>query len=276
MDYLLSHDGFTEGPRVTLLEIGARRNFRWMQRSIKSFHWKYYWNPNGRGAVRVGEQRFSLRQDKALLISPGTQFEPDSPEPMDHFFLHFSYSGPSTRIFRMGVYEVDADSEKAAKVYDTVMLGEAIAFEAQLTCLSILFGALAELPRGAVEREVSDNRIAEWIQRIDLEPENAPSNEVYAASVGLHSQSAIRLFRQQTGMTPRQYVLQRRLEKACLLLAQRSLSQDQVANQSGFGERRYLWRMFMKHLGVSPVEYRKNLRNLEMLNLQTLLRTETE
>ncbi|MEM9160573.1 MAG: hypothetical protein AAGB46_16115, partial [Verrucomicrobiota bacterium] len=67
-----SHINESDDPRVNLLEIGGCRQYRWTFQSIRSFHWKYYCNPNGKGSFTLGEQSYNLTRDQAVMISPRT------------------------------------------------------------------------------------------------------------------------------------------------------------------------------------------------------------
>ena len=67
------------------------------------------------------------------------------------------------------------------------------------------------------------------------------------------------LFRQSTGMPVHQYVLRRRVERAKLLLQDRSLSIAQVAFAAGFAHQSHLARHMRKILGMTPAVVRQEL-----------------
>ncbi|MGI2904210.1 AraC family transcriptional regulator [Tolypothrix sp. VBCCA 56010] len=67
-----------------------------------------------------------------------------------------------------------------------------------------------------------------------------------------------RLFKQSMGVTPHQYVIQQRVERAKQLLKkQNKLSISEVAFQVGFAHQSHLSRHFKRILGVTPKEIRK-------------------
>ncbi len=67
-----------------------------------------------------------------------------------------------------------------------------------------------------------------------------------------------RLFKKEIGMTPRQYLMDRRLENAAnsLALMDGSLSISQIARQCGFSDALYFSKVFKQRYGVSPKFYR--------------------
>ncbi len=70
----------------------------------------------------------------------------------------------------------------------------------------------------------------------------------------------VRVFTQQTGEPPAQYVQRVRVERARHLLEREGLSVEEVAATCGFGSGETMRRRFQHSLGVSPAEYRHRFR----------------
>ena len=68
-----------------------------------------------------------------------------------------------------------------------------------------------------------------------------------------------RTFKQKFGMSPIEYITKERTTRAAKLLADPSLSMEDIAEQCGFGDKSSLYRAFEKFFGCSPSEYRKTL-----------------
>lgn len=62
----------------------------------------------------------------------------------------------------------------------------------------------------------------------------------------------LRLFKQSMGLTPHQYILQRRIEKAKCLLQHSNLSIAEVAANVGFCDQSHFTRYFKRIIGVTP------------------------
>jgi AraC-like DNA-binding protein len=67
-------------------------------------------------------------------------------------------------------------------------------------------------------------------------------------------------FKAYTGIAPQQYLIQLRIEKAKIYLADFSLSIKEIAIRLNFESISYFSRLFKEKAGVSPGVYRKNLR----------------
>lgn len=66
-----------------------------------------------------------------------------------------------------------------------------------------------------------------------------------------------KLFKAYTGIAPQQYLLQLKIEKAKMLLANRSRSIKEIAFSLNFESAFYFSKLFKEKVGVSPKEYRK-------------------
>jgi AraC-like DNA-binding protein len=75
-----------------------------------------------------------------------------------------------------------------------------------------------------------------------------------AAGCGFSIYYFARRFKQVTGLSPKQYVLTKRLEWAYTLLAQGNVTVSDVAHQTGFTDQSHLVRYFKKQWGITPKE----------------------
>lgn len=83
------------------------------------------------------------------------------------------------------------------------------------------------------------------------------SLEVLAQQVFLAPLYLGQLFKRETGVNLSDYLLQVRLEKAKELLGDLHYNVSQVAALVGYRDDKYFSRLFRRHVGVSPMEYRK-------------------
>ncbi len=81
--------------------------------------------------------------------------------------------------------------------------------------------------------------------------------ETMAQEVGMSRYHFARLFKLSTGLSPYQYVIQCRIERAKMLLLQSKLKISEVASQVGFADQSQFTRHFKRLLGVTPKEIRK-------------------
>jgi transcriptional regulator GlxA family with amidase domain len=81
-----------------------------------------------------------------------------------------------------------------------------------------------------------------------------------AQAAAMSERNFLRRFKQEIGVTPTEFVLRVRLEKACCMLVESDLPADKVARRTGFGSGDRLAKLFRQHLAMSPTEYRAAVR----------------
>lgn len=79
-----------------------------------------------------------------------------------------------------------------------------------------------------------------------------------AASLNLCHEYFSRLFRQMTGIAPKAYIINYRIDRAAHLLVSGDLDVTQIAGKCGFEDVNYFSRCFKRIRGVSPTQYRKS------------------
>ncbi|MDD0809591.1 AraC family transcriptional regulator [Curvibacter sp. RS43] len=119
--------------------------------------------------------------------------------------------------------------------------------------------------RGQNSRPTSPERlhrpqIARVLEAIEDQLHEALSITDLARLAGVTSFHFIRLFRQALGRTPYQYIQQRRLDKARLMLATSTLPVADIGAAVGFADAAQFSRAFAKHIGMSPTQYRQQER----------------
>ena len=69
----------------------------------------------------------------------------------------------------------------------------------------------------------------------------------------------LRLFKQHTGKTPFEFLLDVKVEKAKMLLRKTDYTITEICNLTGFSSNSYFSQVFKKKMGVSPSQYKSNL-----------------
>ncbi|MEX1029193.1 MAG: AraC family transcriptional regulator [Paenibacillaceae bacterium] len=105
-----------------------------------------------------------------------------------------------------------------------------------------------------------DHIIKQAVQYLTLQFTQPISIEYMSNKLGYHRAHLCKLFKQATGVSPMQYLLRIRMQRAELLLAT-SMTIDQVASSVGYSDALYFSRKFHKWRGQSPSAYRNTLQS---------------
>ncbi|MGI5426606.1 GlxA family transcriptional regulator [Streptomyces sp. CA-179760] len=133
-----------------------------------------------------------------------------------------------------------------------------------------------EVARRTVVPPHRDGGQAQYIERPVPDPQQASTTTARAWALGrLHQpiqlrdmaaqesmsvRTFTRRFREETGVSPGQWLTQQRVERARHLLESTDLSVDQVAHDAGFGTAQSMRQHLQTALGVTPTAYRRTFR----------------
>lgn len=67
-------------------------------------------------------------------------------------------------------------------------------------------------------------------------------------------------FKRQTGHSPIDYLIQTRIAKARNLLLRSDATLSEIAAEVGYSDVYYFSRIFKKHVGISPIQYQRKMR----------------
>lgn len=103
---------------------------------------------------------------------------------------------------------------------------------------------------------IDRSRLNKVQQHILSHPDADLSVDTLAKLAAMSPRNFTRVFTQEVGISPAEYVDLTRIDVARFLLEGSRLSIDSIAAKSGFGSARAMRRAFLAHLGATPSEYR--------------------
>ena len=125
----------------------------------------------------------------------------------------------------------------------------------RLLACSVILGAAREL--SAPHPPVSNDLVVaaeDYLRRHLAEPVRIPE---LIKHIGLGHTQLFHLFKSATGVTPNEYLLRLRVEKAKELLARPAPSVTDIALATGFSSSQYFSDVFRKYAGQTPRAYRR-------------------
>lgn len=250
-------------PKIHLLLCRSRKVTDWgKEQSFQEPFWRFYWHRSKVVQISYKGKSFELGPGNFALIAPETDFKGYGNTEFDEFYIHFQAGYPYDNC-KPGIYifPVDKGILTKIKVIHERLKSEESKPSRSLSLLihSICDEILALLPDNALPENPQDIRISKTINYIHEHYSEKISNDLLAGIAAMNKNAFIRLFAQQSGITPQKMLELRRVNQACVLLRFSDFSIDEIAQRCGFPDRFYFSRVFKKLRSRGPAQFRKRL-----------------
>lgn len=251
-----------------LLHVGGYlpQNEKWSSGGPISSPFWCLWHVMGEGHwVESQGNRYELGPGSIMLAPSQAVYSTHNSRPAPHLYLHFSlvpqYGFEATEPISVEVNDVlrhqiaamvatfQCDSEEKLRILcyqGTALLN---------TCFSLNPLPLRVLP----------DELRAILAHIENSPADDLSNIALAREVCVSANTFIAWFEKHMNRSPAAYVRQVRHSKASKLLAFSNLSIEEIATQTGYGNRHYFSRAFARETGVGPATFRKRHRDYHAL-----------
>ncbi len=214
-------------------------------------HWLIHFVVSGFGIFKIGDRRYTVRPGEMFIIPPfqETYYQADSENPWSYIWVGFT-----------------ADQPLPMVLPDVVRCPEAVAvFDAMKDCASFtggrsafVSGKLWELFALLLGKEQQqDDYIKIAMDFIHTEYMIGITVEEIATRLNLDRTYFSALFKKKTGVSPKQYLTNYRMNVAASLLAEQGVSVSVVALSVGYSDIFTFSKMFKRHFGSSPKQYSK-------------------
>jgi AraC-like DNA-binding protein len=261
----------------------------WEHRQLASPFWRIYSNNQDGGIIEFNRQKYEMKSGKIYLISPDTGFSSqiinnniplkgfnlkggrisDLTEEerqdkinngvIEHLFIHFTLGYPYDNV-QPGIYEFDKNNflEEKTSLLSYYLTIKRIYFNltSSLTLQSLICELLFNLGEDKWTFPIRDNRVAKTIRYIENNINDELSNKDLAGKINMATNAFARLFKEDTGFTLHDYIRQKRIEKASIMLSHTNYSIDEIADRTGFTNRYHFSRIFKSVTGNTPAKFR--------------------
>jgi len=254
----------------------------WTHKAVEDNDLWYVWTGRARMSTRAGP--VTLESGACLWLRPGWVYdarqEPENPIGLDyvHFDLldsngkcrpfdepmppelltPFSPSMVSAGISRIG------ELTHGLNVIDTTKYPEAgHTANLLLKALLIDLDAACDHQGGANAvglRSVQHQLVQKIAAQIAVAPGETPPVSELAASAGYSTDHFIRVFRRFYGKTPKEFIVEARLNRARELLKNTNLTATHISRLLGYKEFKFFSRQFTEKVSMTPTQYRQMRR----------------
>jgi AraC family transcriptional regulator of arabinose operon len=234
--------------------------------------WLLVFTTSGRGQLKAGLRDYELTPDKIMLVAPGTltDFSGSKNSSWNFYWVVFQCADSWRSYLQWpllgpGVYQLDTASESLAELelnlsqlYDNYVESGPLKMELDHNLLEqLLLRCATYLPRESNQK--MDPRVSVARAYIDEHYTADIALADVAAASNISSSRLSGLFKKETGSSVMAYRNELRLVKAAQLLLHSNLRIADIGDRVGYSEQAFFSRIFRKHLGMSPRQYRTHM-----------------
>ena len=225
---------------------------------------------SGKGTLMIRDKKYSLCAGDFFYIPPNepTVYYADDNDPWSYYWISFSTSSgfkvaDSLKLSAESPKLTAKNPEKVTELFDALFSLES--FPTQFCYLTIstimqLLAAEASHPSSSRPKKVPPKKIVSTVKQI-IEINHAnPSFNIKEIAPGLYlsTRQIDRIFKEETGITPRAYLIDVRLQHAAKLLEESDYRIRDLCNLVGFYDEFQFMKIFKAKFGMTVKEYYHN------------------
>jgi len=225
------------------------------------------WTVSGMGIVRQYGRDFALKKDMVCVYLPGMEQDTRTHR-QDWEYRWFTMDGPYAASladgfgFSVPPFHVGPCPEKLFRDLERrVMVIDKTAGKLAMEKIFHLLVHIS-LKRNSAKNPTNDEgkQITSRVKKTIAEHYSDPRIGVkqVADLLGMHRSAMCRLLKQQTGLSPKEYINSLRLQKIMTLLKESRLSLGEIASLAGFSDAHYMSKFFQGKTHMSPSNFRQD------------------
>lgn len=256
----------------------------WEFNNLSFPFWRMYYNTIEGARITFNEEEVNLDESVVVLIPPYTPFSTSlkhsSNESLsgslieseiefmqlrrsgmvDHLFIHFNLGFQYDRV-APGIYQFHTHHQLKVLLDEirisTLVNSTNFGFRQTMQLYQLIIQLVNQIPKDKRESLKIDNRVLKVIDYIDQHYADDISNDTLGKLASMAPNSLLRLFKTSTNFTLQQFLQNKRIEKAIILMHNQGASIDQIADACGFSDRQHFSKVFKRIVSIAPAQYRK-------------------
>ena len=222
--------------------------------------------------LSIGQTETTIFANTLVIIPPNTSYgySQQGSEQLFYYWIHFTGSYAQACLEKFDLFPLPFIQElpealnpieyQMQKMFDIFIKNEPYRNAELSHCMDAILIELAKHSHTQSDEAKKLSRSIKYIHSHYTSDLNIPD---LAAMEFLSSSRYSVLFNRIMHTSPYQYIINLRLKIACEMLRDSNLSVTQIAELSGFQSCFFFSKIFKKHIGSSPLQYRKNILRLQ-------------
>lgn len=225
---------------------------------------------DGEGWVEIKGKRIILKKNQLFVIEPKTvcSYGSSNHKPWTNYWIH--YTGSNAAIYSPQINQViEIPPSDNSRIDERLLLFEEMLQNLENyyipekvvyanICLKQFLSSIKYL---GVYRSVKKENERDTLKQVIAFMKNNLSSSIpvseLAKNCNCSTSNLYKLFKQNTGSSPQDFFIHLKMERARKYLLQTNLKVKEIAVKLGYDDQYYFSRIFRKHVGLSPANYRK-------------------
>ena len=225
---------------------------------------------SGKGILDYAGKRWEIRGGQMFVLFPGVEatYYADKNDPWYYCWLGFDGRSAGKIVESIGFSEQTpvlalSDVSRIESEIRKMLDARELTLDGQLRRNAGLLKILSTMIRDSVERETADGspNIYSYSEYAVRYINNHFSEKVriqdLADHIGISRSYLVKLVKQETGMSPQEYLIETRMRRASDLLSRTNDSIRVVAAECGYDDALAFSKVFKSRFGLNPTEYRE-------------------
>lgn len=234
-------------------------------------HFLLHFITGGKGVFSRSGAAYRLEVGDGFLIFPDeiTFYEADSKDPWEYSWIGFSGENAMQLLGELGLSPSKplfhfSDVGEINWLFAAMEAADETTQAGQLRLTGYFFMLLALLSSNKAEQRerptfsIRQDYVTQALRYIRQNYDQPLTVSGIAKKLGIHRSYFSTVFQEHTHVSPQQFILQTRMEKAVALMQDERLSILHVARSVGYEDALQFSKLFKKYYGLSPREYRKH------------------
>lgn len=232
-------------------------------------HYLIHFLVSGKGEFISGDRRYPIKKNDGFLIEPSkvTTYIADPIDPYEYYWVGFNGRGASSIL---SLCDLDSaspvftyeDHDKLIIYLKSIYESSADPISGEYSMLGNLYLILSCLMQrsDSMKQRISeqDTILEKALRFMQSNYSRRITVQHTADHVNIDRSSLFRIFVKGLGISPQQYLIELRMNKARSLLEKYSLSVSQTAYSTGYTDPAHFSRVFKNKFGISPKDHCKN------------------
>lgn len=234
-------------------------------------HYLIHFVLEGSGIFYVNGKSYRIKENQGFLICPNivTYYEADKEEPWVYTWIGFK-GIKAEKYLKLANLDQENPVFECTEVafvqecFENMRKSIELKYGRQLRLQGLLIMFLSELIEEAEKNVIISSNYKEMyikksLQFVEANYSSKISISEMAKRVGLNKNYFSTFFRENIGVTPQQYIIKYRINKACELMNNQGLTIGDISRSVGYYDTLGFSKIFKKEKGISPLKYRQQV-----------------